>query len=41
LALAEAYTVDELVVVSTCFDFAARMRSYESLAEAFDLPRRN
>jgi hypothetical protein len=27
----------ELVVVSICFDFAARLRSYELLAEAFEL----
>jgi alkanesulfonate monooxygenase SsuD/methylene tetrahydromethanopterin reductase-like flavin-dependent oxidoreductase (luciferase family) len=33
VALAQDYDVDELVVVSICFDFAARMRSYELLAE--------
>ncbi len=40
IALAASYEVDELVVVSICFDFAARMRSYELLAEAFELPGR-
>jgi luciferase family oxidoreductase group 1 len=38
--LAAAYGVDELVVVSICYDFAARLRSYKLLAEAFALPRR-
>jgi luciferase family oxidoreductase group 1 len=37
LALGEAYGVDELVVVTICHDFAARLRSYELLAEAFAL----
>jgi luciferase family oxidoreductase group 1 len=41
IALTHDYDVDELVVVSICFDFAARMRSYELLAEAFELPRRS
>ena len=40
-ALASAYAVEELVVVSICFDFAARMRSYELLAEAFGVGRRS
>jgi len=40
LELAAAYAVDELVIVSICHDFAARRRSYELLAEAFELPRR-
>jgi luciferase family oxidoreductase group 1 len=35
IALARDYAVDELVVVSICFDFAARLRPYELLAEAF------
>jgi alkanesulfonate monooxygenase SsuD/methylene tetrahydromethanopterin reductase-like flavin-dependent oxidoreductase (luciferase family) len=39
LALGEAYGVDEFVVVSICYDFAARLRSYELLSEAFELPR--
>ena len=36
--LAEDYGVDELVVVTICHDFAARVRSYELLAEVFGLP---
>jgi luciferase family oxidoreductase group 1 len=40
LALGERYGVDEFVVVSICHDFAARLRSYELLAETFDLGRR-
>lgn len=39
-ALAQAYGVDEVVVVSICYDFAARLRSYELLAQAFELPAR-
>jgi luciferase family oxidoreductase group 1 len=39
--LAAAYGVDELIVLSICHDPAARRRSYELLADAFDLaPRR-
>jgi len=38
-ALAKEYGVDEFVVVTITHDFAARLRSYELLAEAFDLPR--
>jgi luciferase family oxidoreductase group 1 len=34
LELAATYGVDELVVVTICPDFAARLRSYELLAEA-------
>jgi luciferase family oxidoreductase group 1 len=41
LELGALYAVDELVVVSICFDFAARLRSYELLAEAFGLQRRS
>jgi alkanesulfonate monooxygenase SsuD/methylene tetrahydromethanopterin reductase-like flavin-dependent oxidoreductase (luciferase family) len=37
LALGELYRVDEFVVVSICYDFAARLKSYELLAEAFAL----
>jgi luciferase family oxidoreductase group 1 len=40
LALAAAYGVQELVIVSICYDFAARLRSYELLAEVFGLERR-
>jgi alkanesulfonate monooxygenase SsuD/methylene tetrahydromethanopterin reductase-like flavin-dependent oxidoreductase (luciferase family) len=38
LDLADAYGVDELVVVTITHDFADRVRSYELLAEAFGLP---
>jgi len=41
LTLAGAYGVGELVIVSICHDFAARLRSYELLAEAFGLPPGN
>ena len=37
--MARRYAVDELVVVSIAHDFKARLRSYELMAEAFDLPR--
>jgi luciferase family oxidoreductase group 1 len=40
VALAARYGVDELVIVSICHDFAARLRGYELIAEAFALPRR-
>jgi luciferase family oxidoreductase group 1 len=40
LALADAYDVDELVVVSICHDFEARLRSYELIAQAFGLAQR-
>jgi len=36
-ALADEYDTDELVVVTVCHDHAARLRSYELLAEAFEL----
>ncbi|MDQ6909584.1 MAG: LLM class flavin-dependent oxidoreductase, partial [Actinomycetota bacterium] len=39
-ALANEFGVDELVVLTVCYDPAARQRSYELLAEAFDLDRR-
>jgi luciferase family oxidoreductase group 1 len=39
LALAEAYAVDEVVVLTICHDFAARKRSYALLAGAFGLER--
>jgi luciferase family oxidoreductase group 1 len=35
--LAEAFGADELVVVTICHDHAARVRSYELLAEAYEL----
>jgi luciferase family oxidoreductase group 1 len=37
--LAAAYGVDEVVVVTICHDQEARRRSYELLAEAFELAR--
>ncbi|MFN2606378.1 MAG: LLM class flavin-dependent oxidoreductase [Acidimicrobiales bacterium] len=36
-ALAADFGVDELIVLTVCHDPAARLRSYELLAEAFDL----
>ena len=38
--LAERYGVDELVVLTICHDHAARVRSYELLAEAFQVESR-
>jgi hypothetical protein len=35
--LAAAYEVEELILTSITADFADRLRSYELLAEAFDL----
>jgi luciferase family oxidoreductase group 1 len=40
LALGRSYGVDEAVVVTITHDFEARKRSYELLAEAFELQRR-
>ena len=37
LRLAEAYEVEELVVVTVCHSFEARLKSYELLAQAFGL----
>lgn len=37
LELGELYGVEEFVVVSICYDFGARLRSYELLAAAFGL----
>ena len=31
------WTVDEIVVLTICYDFEARLRSYELVAEAFEL----
>ena len=39
-SLAEEYAVDELVILTITHDFAARVRSYELLAEAFGLEPR-
>ena len=36
-ALATELDVDEFIVVTITYDFADRVRSYELLAEAFDL----
>ncbi len=41
LALGAEYGVDEFVVVTICYEFAARRRSYELLAEAFGLQPRS
>jgi luciferase family oxidoreductase group 1 len=40
LQMVADYQADELIVVTITHDFKARMRSYELLAEAFDLPGR-
>lgn len=40
LELGQAYGVDEFVVVSICYDFRARVRSYELLAAALGLTPR-
>jgi luciferase family oxidoreductase group 1 len=36
--MARACGVDEVVIVTICHDFQARLRSYELLAQAFELP---
>jgi alkanesulfonate monooxygenase SsuD/methylene tetrahydromethanopterin reductase-like flavin-dependent oxidoreductase (luciferase family) len=36
-AMAEALSIDEIMAVTIVHDHAARVRSYELLAEAFDL----
>jgi luciferase family oxidoreductase group 1 len=41
LELAARYGVGEFVVVSICYDFTARLRSYELLAQVFGLPGRD
>ncbi len=40
LELAEQYGVGELVVVTICHEFAPRLRSYELLAQVFELTPR-
>ncbi len=40
LAMGERYGVDDFVVVTITYDFGARLRSYELLAEAFALEAR-
>ncbi len=37
LALRERFLADELVVLSVAASYAARLRTYELLAQAFDL----
>jgi alkanesulfonate monooxygenase SsuD/methylene tetrahydromethanopterin reductase-like flavin-dependent oxidoreductase (luciferase family) len=39
-ALAKAYGIDEVVVLTICHDFGARKRSYTLLADAFGLENR-
>jgi luciferase family oxidoreductase group 1 len=41
LAMVEAVRADELMLMTAVFDHAARLRSYELLAEAFGLEQRN
>ena len=36
-ALATLHDTNEFIVLSNCYDFSARIRSYELIAEAFDL----
>ncbi len=38
-AFAEENGLDELVILTITYDFEKRMRSYELLADAFDLSR--
>jgi alkanesulfonate monooxygenase SsuD/methylene tetrahydromethanopterin reductase-like flavin-dependent oxidoreductase (luciferase family) len=40
LSLAQSCGAEELVIVTITYDFAARLRSYELLAEAFALSPR-
>jgi alkanesulfonate monooxygenase SsuD/methylene tetrahydromethanopterin reductase-like flavin-dependent oxidoreductase (luciferase family) len=39
-AVASAYQADEVIVVTITYDHGVRRRSYELLAEAFDLQPR-
>ena len=39
--LGEEYGTDDFVVLTICYAFADRLRSYELLAQAFNLPRRD
>ena len=41
MALAEEYAADEIMLVTICHDFQARLRSYELIAAAFGLTPRN
>ncbi|MSO97161.1 MAG: LLM class flavin-dependent oxidoreductase [Rhodospirillaceae bacterium] len=38
--MAKEHGVEEMMVVTICHDFAARLRSYELIAQAFNLPQR-
>ena len=40
LAMAEAYGVDEILVLTICHDPEARRHSYRLVAEALELPPR-
>ena len=35
--LATQHCIDEFIILSNCYEFSARLRSYELIAEAFDL----
>ena len=37
--LAQTYDVDEFIVLTITYDFAARVRSYELLADIFEVAR--
>jgi hypothetical protein len=39
LALADTFCADELMILTITGDYATRRRSYELIAEAFDLQR--
>jgi len=38
IQLSESYDVDEIIIVTICEDFNDRLRSYELLAQQFELP---
>jgi alkanesulfonate monooxygenase SsuD/methylene tetrahydromethanopterin reductase-like flavin-dependent oxidoreductase (luciferase family) len=40
LEVAERYEADEVIVLTVTHDYADRMKSYELIAEAFDLEKR-
>ena len=40
MATAKAFGVDEIVILSICFDFEDRLRSHELIAKAFELEPR-
>ncbi len=39
-AMANRYETNEFIILSNCYEFSARMRSYELIAEAFELAPR-